>query len=358
MKKILTIMILIIICSSCSQENSNSNKTQSNAGHIAIGAIRWDAWFTDPDMVNPYEQNLAPLQWHGRLPFFSKIISDTQVEVRGDNQETVDQEIAYAKAGGIDYWAFLYYSNTVRSDGFKHDYMNRARRLYLSSTHKRDINFCLIVYPKYSETEINEFLDMMEEPTYQKVAGGRPLLYIMYWGDGQTPAAWFGSNENCKTYLDNFSAKVMARGLKKPYYVVLTQDPEGWTNVVTASGMDAISAYTSWGGTNYAQMNTAHIRYWDRMKATKLKVIPNMTAGWGGPRDGKGDTMQPTPEQLGNHLQAGFDWIDSNPNVAEAKTMLFYAWNEVDEGGWLVPDKSSGTARLDAIRKVVDLRDK
>jgi len=34
--------------------------------------------------------------------------------------------------------------------------------------------------------------------------------------------------------------------------------------------------------------------------------------------------------------------------------MLFYAWNEVDEGGWLVPDRSRGTARLDAIRRVVD----
>jgi hypothetical protein len=34
--------------------------------------------------------------------------------------------------------------------------------------------------------------------------------------------------------------------------------------------------------------------------------------------------------------------------------MLFYAWNEVDEGGWLVPDKGQGTAKLDAIRSVVD----
>lgn len=48
--------------------------------------------------------------------------------------------------------------------------------------------------------------------------------------------------------------------------------------------------------------------------------------------------------------------IAANPEVAEAKTTLFYAWNEVDEGGWLVPDKGQGTAKLDAIREVVKER--
>ena len=81
-----------------------------------VGAIRWDAWFADA--VNPYEKNLSDKKWHGRLPFYAKIISDTEVEVRGDTQEAVDKEIAYAKNGGIDYWAFLYYSPTTRSDGF------------------------------------------------------------------------------------------------------------------------------------------------------------------------------------------------------------------------------------------------
>ena len=94
------------------------------------------------------------------------------------------------------------------------------------------------------------------------------------------------------------------------------------------------------------------------MKATGKKVVPNLVAGWGGPRDGKGDAMQPTPAELAAHVRSAFDWIAASPAVAEAKTTLFYAWNEVDEGGWLVPDKGQGTAKLDAIRKVVDERRK
>jgi hypothetical protein len=353
----LPILIFLLSSNSCAKDSTNTEVVTVNEP-VTIGAIRWDAWFTDPEVVNPYEKALCPIEWHGRLPFYSRIISDTLVEVRGDTQEAVDQEIAYAKAGGIDYWAFLYYSNTVRDDGFKHDYMNRARRLYLSSKHKSDIHFCLIINPRHSGSEINEFLDMMQEPTYQKVADGRPLLYIRYWDPTHTPSAWFGSNENCRTYMDNFRAKIVAQGLKTPYCVVLTQSPEGWRNVAIASGMDAISAYTSWGGSNYTQMHFAHIAYWNRMKATGIKVVPNMTAGWGGPQDSNGDTMQPTPDELSTHLRAGYKWIDTNPDVAESKTMLFYAWNEVAEGGWLVPDKGQGPARLEAIRKVVDERKK
>ena len=94
------------------------------------------------------------------------------------------------------------------------------------------------------------------------------------------------------------------------------------------------------------------------MKATGKKVIPNLVAGWGGPRDGKGDTKQPTPTELGAHVRSAFNWIDANTEAAEAKTMLLYAWNEVDEGGWIVPDKGQGTTKLDAVRRVVDERRK
>jgi hypothetical protein len=47
------------------------------------------------------------------------------------------------------------------------------------------------------------------------------------------------------------------------------------------------------------------------------------------------------------------DWTTSNQESAKAQTILIYAWNESDEGGWLVPTLSEGNARLDAIRSVL-----
>jgi hypothetical protein len=319
---------------------------------ITIGAIRWDAWFGDA--VNPYEKSLAEPRWHGRLPFYAKVISDRDVQVRGDTQEAVDQEIAYAQAGGVDYWAFLYYSPGRRADGFNHDAMNRARRLYLSSRRKGDVNFCLIVNPKHPDAEISEFLEMMQEPSYQTVMGGRPLLYLMYWDPTHTPAAWFGSTAACRAYMDALRARARERGLGNPYCVALTQKPDVLGGVAAAAGLDALGAYTSWGGPDYAGLCAAQRRYWDAMKATGCRVVPNLSAGWGGPRDALGDTLQPTPAELAAHVRSACDWITANPGVAEAKTLLFYAWNEVDEGGWLVPDRAQGSAKLDAIRGVVE----
>jgi hypothetical protein len=55
-------------------------------------------------------------------------------------------------------------------------------------------------------------------------------------------------------------------------------------------------------------------------------------------------------------LQAALDWIKANPKSAEAKAVLIYAWNEFDEGGWLAPTLTEGTARLDTMRSVLAKR--
>jgi hypothetical protein len=337
---------------------------EKKSERVSIGAIRWDAWFKDS--INPYEKNLADKKWHGRLPFYAKILSDSTVEIRGDNQEAIDQEIAYAKKGGLDYWAFLYYQPSIRDDGFNHDYMNRARRLYLSSKHKKDINFCLIVYPKHGNLildprdpgckTINEWISMMLESNYQKVAGNRPLLYLMFWGPEGTIRNVFGSVEKGRAWLDALRERIMKAGLKNPYFVTLSQKPEEGAAVASDGGLDAISSYTSWGGPDYRGLSANHIKHWDAMKATLKKVVPNLSAGWGGPRDGRGDVLQPKPQEINSHVRSAFNWIEANPEAAEAKTMLWYAWNEMDEGGWLVPDKKLGTAKLDEIREVVNER--
>lgn len=332
------------------------------AERVTVGAIRWDAWFSDPH--NPYVKNLSAHKWHHRLPFYAEIISDSEVRIQNDVQEVVDREIAYARQGGIDYWAFLYYQPTVRKDGFDHDAMNRARRLFLSSKHKNDIHFCLIVYPNHGgmladahdpdDEIIHEWMDMMREPNYQTVVGGRPLLYVMFWS--LTASQTFGSVEKGRDWMDALRTRAIRAGVKNPYLVALSLRPEEGARALTETGLDAISSYTAWGGPDYAGIRAAHLKHWDGLKATGKKVIPNLSAGWGGPRDGLGDARQPKSGELAAHLRDALDWIQANPDAAEAKTTLWYAWNEMDEGGWLVPDKCLGTAKLDEIRAVLDER--
>ena len=55
-----------------------------------------------------------------------------------------------------------------------------------------------------------------------------------------------------------------------------------------------------------------------------------------------------------NHLQAALDWVDANPSAAEPNAVIIYAWNELTEGGWMVPTRGEGTARIDATGEVLN----
>jgi hypothetical protein len=50
-------------------------------------------------------------------------------------------------------------------------------------------------------------------------------------------------------------------------------------------------------------------------------------------------------------------WYKKHPGKKGTELVLIYAWNEFDEGGWLVPalppPQGEGAARIDALRKVL-----
>ena len=141
----------------------------------ALGAIRWDAWFAG----NPYQQNLAPAQYQYRLPFYSTGYGTSNVSVVGDSQAVMDQEIAYAHSSGLSYWAFDWYYPTSFAGA---DNYNYGIRRYLASAHKSDMNFCLLLQGQHLGPSSNwsatadTLVNMMKEPTYEKVLGNRPLV--------------------------------------------------------------------------------------------------------------------------------------------------------------------------------------
>ncbi len=319
---------------------------------ITVRAIRWDAWFDSDASRRRYQNNfLKDPKWHAWLPFFARLISDKQVEVFADRQEVMDQEIAYAKAGGLSHWAFLYYRPGVASDRFDHDKMSIGRRLCLSSRHKADINFCLIIYPcdgaEWRGT-VADAIACAKEPTYQTVLAGRPLLYLLAWGDG--PERWAAEKDH-RGSLHYLRGQFKQAGLGNPYVVVQAIVPTKAATYVDGLGLDAISSYAVWGGEGYPGLARVARALWDSSAKTGKPVVPLATAGWGGPHGGV--PQQPTGPELAEHMRDAIGWIDANRSAAPARTILFYAWNEFDEGGHLAPTKGQGTARLDALAEVL-----
>ncbi len=323
-----------------------------------VGAIRWDAWFGDKGMPGQaVEKSLGPQLWHGRLPFYGKVLSDTQVQARGDTQEIMDREIEYAAGAGLDYWAFLTYNTG--------DPMTRALDLYLSSKHRTKIGFCVILHHIRQDAlqdEARRIVGYLKEPGYQKVLGGRPLVYMLRC-------------EAPKAFYDDIRKSAVEAGLKEPYFVQMDGDKAS----IGALGFDAVSAYCYWMGggrepaTPYAAVAKGAQERWDAWKLRGLKCVPLVSAGldrrprvqnpvpwetsW--EKGAAGDpatwpyAQPPRPTELAAHVQAALDWIKTNPTTAEANTAIIYAWNEFDEGGWICPTLTEGTARLDAIRAVL-----
>jgi hypothetical protein len=327
-----------------------------------VGAIRWDAWFGDAQSTTvgrEVERSLGPEAFHDRLPFFARETSFDVVEVRGNRLSVIDTEIAQAHRAGLDYWAFVMYPQDFPSTA--------VLDLYLHSSHKRDLRFCMIV-EQLDDTIQARLLRYFQDDAYQSVLGGRPLLYTIGPQRPDDPK-W----PDAAARFARLRAAAAAAGLKDPYIVHLW----GWSaakEIAGAVGLDALSAYSLNFDDKiapYATLARKTEAKWDEWRASGAKVVPLVTTGWDRrprvlhpvswehlpPRIAEIDYFYQPPSgpELATHLRHALDWCARHPKDAEAQAILIYAWNEFDEGGWLVPGlrPHEGTRRLDAIREAL-----
>jgi len=324
------------------------------------GAIRWDAWVGDlASYGETVEATLSPNHWHYRVPFYGVELAPDLIQARCTTQEVVDHEIAYAKAGGMDYFAFLMYDDDPANWGY---HLGIAIRLYLTSQYKSDINFCIIM-PQTDQISdpadwsrwLDRFTVYFKDTSYQMVLGGRPLVYALRW-KGWTE----GPN-----FIQQLKSACISQGIPVPYFVDLH-----WEAALTP-GFDAMSGYAhNLGSQNgehpYSDLTACALSRWNARLS--IKQIPLATSGWDGrPRvetstPWTGDDppfykdwyIEPTPLQLADHLCVAMDFVEANPTSCEANAVLMYAWNEFDEGGWICPTLFDGNTRLDAIKAMLD----
>lgn len=361
----MTLLKALVLLSVLAADAGSDTATED---HVVVGAIRWDAWHGPASEVGlTVEKTLAPAHWHYRLPFYGRVIGENAVEARGNTQEVMDQEIAYAHTAGLDYWAFVIYP--------EEDALSLGLKLYLSSERKSLVKFCLNLQggweggggPSSWPAKARRYVSYFRESTYQTVLDGRPLVYL-YSVEGLVGPGRFETWEDARAAFDQLRGEAKAAGIANPYIVAQGWSPEALEDHARKLGLDAIGAYASSGGAKAAPYSSlaAHTeRWWDVFKATGCEVIPLVSAGWDMrprvetpvPWVKNGDIEQyyeaPEPEELAAHLRKAMEWCRANPGVAKAKAVLIYAWNEFDEGGWICPTLSEGTQRLDALQDVL-----
>jgi len=357
--RILIVVLLLTVC--LCMPLFQPFKAYATSGGTAVGAIRWDGQVGDNAVgelsgVGPEEERaMAPNQWHFRLPFYATEPTANSDTLNGTTQAIMDQEIAYAKDAGIDYWAFDWYGSETG--------LQTARNLYLSSTHKNDVNWCVILFTHpISSSDLTWLVGQFQQSNYQKVAGGRPLVYAFNYSQLVDPAQ-----------ITSLRSQTVAAMGVQPYIVALDFSASAASSFAAQIGADAISSYVTTGsnGQSYASLASSESSNWDSYRATGYKVIPWVTQAWD-PRPRIQLTNPPyqyasyssnnyatpsTPTELASQLQDAINWNANHASSADANAVLMYAWNEFSEGGYLCPTLIPGggginRSYLDAIKSV------
>ncbi len=319
-----------------------------------VGAIRWDAW-SGGDVTKQVEGTLGPKKYRDRLPWFADVLDDDHVRIVGGTQEIMDREIEFAAQAGLDYWAFVLYPENQS--------MSLGLQLYRQSNVAGKVKFCGILHNNLGASgqdwpkERDRFIAMLNDPNYQTVLHGRPLVYM------------FGGNPG---RFQELREAVAQTGLN-PYYVYMGWNPPKDYAAQKPNGFDAVSAYAKGDMVDtFAELATAAENHWKLAAKENIRFIPLVTTGWD--KQPRKDhpvtweknaayhqqetfTSQATPKQIAEHLRHALDFVRNHRQTCESGAVIVYAWNEYDEGGWLSPtwkaDGNGDTSRLDAVRSVL-----
>jgi hypothetical protein len=335
---------------------------------ISVGAIRWDAWHGAlSDVGEAVERTLSPKQYHYRLPWFSQISQDGTVRIRGDLPGVLEQEIVYARRAGLDYWAFVTYPEDHP--------LSLPLRRFVDMPPKHGLRFCNIVEwerfcgPDEYHRMVRRLVGYFSRPHYQRVRNNRPLVYLLAHESRWVLQQW-GSIDAFGRAIDSLRSVAVRTGAGNPYIAVMYFVPRETERIRRAIGADAVSAYALPGGTREGApfelaLKEMH-RLWQQMVEV-AQAIPLVSWGWD-PRP-RVDTPVPwyqpgpehyqtfTPEQCALALKEALDFVRKRRDRCEANTIIAYAWNEHDEGGWLCPTLGANgkpdTRRVEAVGRLL-----
>ncbi len=185
----------------------------------------------------------------------------------------------------------------------------------------------------------SEMERLFREDYYMTVLGGRPLMYYIVY-----PQTLELIGEDIRFYRE----LAHTIGVPEPYTVVMNASAETAGDI----GADAISAYAIPGADDapFTTVMDAAYTKWKEWNDSGAQYVPVVSLGWNPePRyvnpvswtsiKNNAWAQLPSATNIEEHLIDALTYMEQ-PKViekTEVNTLLVYAWNEHDEGGWLCP---------------------
>lgn len=341
--------------------------TRAAAESLTVGVIRWDAWFLESRHVKPLVA--AP----ERLPFFA-LDAKGKTILPGGTGPTIAAENIYARAAGIDYWLFAYYAPTgsYGRDPATIDRLNRGLEAFRRQPDRSGMRFALALQQTYPATDFDRLVEMiapvLADRDYLRLADGSRSLFVSDLGDWEKTLGTAAKVQAFFTRLRDTLAKRIGAKVR------LTAMTARTTAAATYVGADRpFAAFSSYAlappndgrALSAEQCAAIGADFWGRALALGQPFIPNVTLGWdmsprlafpdlaAGGSTTPGSCRPGSQAQLTAQIAAARKAAIAGARGGHAPGILLYAWNELTEGGWLVPTRSEGTRRIAALARAL-----
>jgi hypothetical protein len=292
---------------------------------------------------------------------------------RDDTPELMERQIDLAADNGITYFSFCWYwqdnKGPINPKAIEEKSTHKAMQLFMEAGNNQKMEFCLLVANHRGSEIVGEdawkqaadywIENYFMHPRYLRV-DGKPLLIIYIPGE---------ANKNGLDYLQEASRKAGLPGVA----VVACRCCEGPEDGFQFQTRYNIKPAGTWSSEHpvsekhsYKELMEANIKGWSGSPDQPL--IPVVTQGWdsrpweGESTDGGLNGRQVSwyferakPKEFKKLLKELIKWMDEHPTqITKDRLAIIYAWNEIGEGGWLVPCKDDPTgAYLKIIKDVV-----
>jgi len=329
-----------------------------------LGAYFFDGW--SGSLTNMHFQGLPFGDYEDREP-----LSGWQ-----DNTTcSVEQQLAWARNIGIDFFVFDWYFNALANDPGEN--LNSALEVTKSLPDRHGMQFAIlyvdsppfVIQPADWNAAIDQWMSYMTDPGYVLV-NGKPLLIVYDMG---MMVQTFGSADSVAGAFDELRAAAQAQGLPGVYIVGVMPtsytpgcaQPAFFLNESVPEGYDALTVYNySVGCVSESQpfsvlSAAGHSTWGDILRHNLSPFIPVAGDGWDARPWQEGNIwFSRSPQEVTNFVADAIEWANSNPQFRPEPSpapplVLIEAWNEVGEGSYLIPTVSEGTSYGDSLAEML-----
>jgi hypothetical protein len=247
------------------------------------------------------------------------------------------RQIDLAADHGLSFWAFCWYFHP-EARAVAEDPKHTGLQLYLEAPNRHRLKFCLLIanHDSYQLKTLERWrqaadywLPYLRDPHAVKV-GGKPLIIL------------FDPKDASAEGMAAVDTAARAAGLPGVTFAGCGVNLPPRFSVVTR--YNAAGGYMKgWREFPFTQVMENHRATW--RGAAEQPMIPCAIVGWDRrpwetAARGSYYYTGRTPALFGQHVRDLIGWMKAHPKEITAERLaVLYAWNEIGEGGYLVPTR-------------------